>query len=247
MQAGNALQVGGVEMALADAQTRARRTGVIDGHRTFGMLGVEAQAALYGIFSAARTVVSFNDGPELPPLSRGIKDNMVRQIQQLGDFRLGPGGGESMHFTAELLPPQARFIHGAGANAPKRPHARAREQRKGGPGRIALKGQQNFRAGAALHLIQNGGVGRQTRLVQHEAGGRDRGFVRKKEVQAVHVCSFAAAPCVRAAVRLFREEKRGLVSCSLAIAAYGRRRLDRPLPHARPTAIDKSGSHFARS
>ena len=234
-------------MALADAQTRTRRTGIIDGYSALGMLGVEAQAALYGIFSAARAVARFDDGPELPPLSRGIEDNMVRQIQQLGDFRLSPGSGKSVHFTAELLPPQARLVHGAGANAPERSRSRAREQRKGSPGRIPLEGQQNLRAGAALHLVQNGGVGRQARLVQHEAGGRDRGFVRKKEVQAVHVCSFAAAPCVRAAVRLFREEKRGLVSCSLAIAAYGRRRLDRPLPHARPTAIDKSGSHFARS
>lgn len=83
------------------------------------MLGIDPQTAFMGMPGAARAVVGLDDGPELPPLGRGVEYDMIRQLKQLSHFLPAPGRGKGMHLAAEFLPAQARLIPRGTAHVPQ--------------------------------------------------------------------------------------------------------------------------------
>ena len=135
------------------------------------MFGIDAQAA--ADLAAVVPAPGPDFGAEAFPLGQGVEDQVIHQRQQLVQFFFRPARGKGVHFAAEFFAAQAGFIHGAGAGAPQGAVAfGAGEQGETVPGGEAFEGQQDPGAGALLHAVQYGRIGRQTGFVQHEAGRR---------------------------------------------------------------------------
>ena len=188
MQAGDAFRQRFGQLVRPDAQTGARGAGIVDGHGAFGMFGIYAQAA--ADLAAVVPAPGPDLGAEAFPLGQGVEDQVIHQRQQLVQLFFRPARGKGVHFAAEFFAAQAGFIHGAGAGAPQGAVAfGAGEQGKAVPGGKALEGQQDLGAGALLHAVQNGRIGRQTGFVQHEAGRGDGTGIQQGQ-EMLHVSVF---------------------------------------------------------
>ena len=143
------------------AEPGARRAGVIERHRTGGVLRIDPHAA--GDPARRR-----RDGlAEAPPLARGVEAQVVGVAQHHRHLLLGEGRRVAVHLAAEGLRPQARLVLAAGRGA----HQVLANQREGIPHGEALQGQQDARAAALLNLAEPLQVAAQQGIVHHIGRG----------------------------------------------------------------------------
>jgi hypothetical protein len=162
VQAADPVQPVDPEVGPADAQARAGRAGVVQGHRALGMLGVDAQAE--------REFTPQGRGP-LPGqrheplfLGKGVEHQVVAGQGQGLDVRGRVGGGEAVHLAAELLAAELRLVRGTAAD----PVEHLGEQREHPEHGKALERQQDAAAGARLDPTEHGEVVDEQPLVDHE-------------------------------------------------------------------------------
>src|SRR6185369_13216802 len=110
----------------------------------------------------------FPQGTEPFQLVEGVEYQMIRDLQQLDDIRFLEGGGKTVYFAAELLPPESRFPRRAGADAMQS----LANERKDAPHGECLQCHEDLRPAPFLDIFKNGEVMAKPSQVHHIGRGR---------------------------------------------------------------------------
>ncbi|KAF5042250.1 hypothetical protein DSECCO2_514570 [anaerobic digester metagenome] len=179
VQARHPFEQVGPEVLAPDAQARARRARVVDGHRALGVLGVDAHAELD---LPAETLGLFGDqAPEGLQLAEGIEDDVVGRGAEVEDVGLGVAGREGVHLAAELLAAEPGLVRRTGADAVQD----LPQDREDAPHGEALERQQDLAARAFLDPGQHVQVAPDEPQVDHE--GRRGDLARVEAVRGAPV------------------------------------------------------------
>ena len=144
MQAADAIQRFRPQLAADHAQARAGRTRIINRHRPFGLLRIDAQAKMQRFACGGGERLR----AEALPLIAGIENHMVGQRQHLVHIGGRVGGGKRMHLATEKLAAELRLMQAAGADAGQI----TRNQRGKMKHRKTLEREQHLGAALRLHM-----------------------------------------------------------------------------------------------
>jgi len=144
MQAAQSVEIGFANRRARRAEPRILRARVVERDRRLGMLRIDAQPEAQALLFLRRLE---RERPEPAPLPGRIEDHVVGELEHFLQVVFAERGAERVHFAAELLAAEARFVRAARAGAGKV----ARDERCHAPHRERLQREQDLRAAFGLH------------------------------------------------------------------------------------------------
>lgn len=180
VQAGYAFEQVGTEVLAPDSKARSRRARIVDGHRPFGVLRVDAHAKLDLTSKAPRLLG--DKAPELLELPEGIEDDVVGRGAQVEDVGLGISGREGVHLAPELFPPEPGLMRRTGADSVQH----LAQDRKDAPHGKTLQRQQDLATRTLLDLRQHVQIAADEPQVDHEGRRGDLAGIKPVRGAAVH-------------------------------------------------------------